>query len=193
MILKKIKLKVFSIVIVILCGCNPNINNHYDFNPKQFNKINSQLDNWQLNGKISWHHKPTNHSAMCYMDWQKNNKKSKITFRSAMNIKNVTIESDDGKINIVSSSNNLDEVQKDIQDISKTISLNLNNLNYWLLGVPNLTNSYLLVKDGFKQQDWEILYSKYKSYGGFMLPTKITMRNAKSQTVIKIVVSSFIF
>ena len=188
---KKIEQWVVGIIIVILCGCTANINDPFKFNTKTLGVLKKPIDNWQLKGKISWHQKQPNKSAICYIDWQKNNKKSKIDFRSIMNIKSVSIESDNDKIKVISSSDNIDEVQQDVDAMSKAISLNLNNLNYWLLGVPNPKYDYFLLKDGFKQQNWHIIYLKYKSQGDFILPNKILMKNLDSDTVIKIVISSF--
>jgi len=188
------KLSTASIIIVTLFGCTSNINhfnNQFKFNTEQLGVLKNQLDNWRLQGKISWHQKQPNQSVICYVDWQKNNKKSRIDFRSIMNIKSVSIESENNKIKVISSSDNISEVQKDVDAMSKAISLNLNNLNYWLLGVPNPKHEYFLLKDGFKQQNWHIIYLKYKTQGGVILPDKILMRNINSQTVIKIAISSF--
>ena len=193
MSLKKIK-SIFISIIIILNGCTSNINafnNQFKFNNEQLSILNNQLDNWKLTGKISWHHQQPKQSAICYVDWRKNNKKSQITFRSVMNIKSLSIESDNGKIKILNSSDNIDEVEKNLETMSKTISLNLDNLNYWLLGVPNPNHDYFLIKDGFKQQNLHIIYLTYKPQGTFVLPTKILMKNMESQTVIRVAINSF--
>lgn len=186
------KLIIILAILVLLNSCSTNnINQQFKFNPNKINIINKKIYNWQLNGKISWSNKATNDNSLCYIDWQKNNNKSIVTFRSIMNIKSVTIESNGEKIKIINSSDNIKETQYNLENISETISLNLNNLNYWLLGTPNINRHYSLINNGFRQDNWDILYSKYKQNNNLLLPTFIIMKNADTQTLIKIFISSF--
>lgn len=178
-------------ILVLLNSCGTNkINQQFKFNSNKINIINKQIYNWQLSGKISWSHKPTNDNFICYVDWQKKYNKTIITFRSPMNIKNVTIESNGEKIKIINSSHNIKETQYNLENISETISLNLNNLNYWLLGIPNINSNYSLINNGFRQNNWDVMYSNYKLNNNLLLPSFIIMKNADTQTIIKIFISS---
>lgn len=186
----KINFVILAVILCLLSSCSPNINKQFKFNPNNINIINKKIYNWQLNGKISWLHKATNDNCICYVDWQKNYNKSIITFRSPMNIKNITIESNGETIKIINSSDNIKETQYNLENISKTISLNLNNLNYWLLGIPNINSKYILINNGFRQNNWDVIYSNYKLNNNLLLPNFIVMKNASTQTVIKIFINS---
>lgn len=182
---------IFKIVVLsgLLTSCTVKKINIDNKILKQNQAIYQNLNNWHLKGKISWHHKPTKNFAVCYIDWQKNNNKSDIIFRSAMNIKSISIQLDNGKFKILNN-NQAQAATKDIEDISKSIQLNISNLNYWLLGVPAKGAKYSLIENGFRQQGWEVIYDQYKTYNNFILPTKIIMKNFKSQTIIKVAISS---
>jgi len=217
--LKKTYLLIILTISIVtttcLSGCSTNINDKFKFNPKQFSIINNKIHTWKLDGKISWHHKSDNKSATCYMNWQKFNNKSQITFYSALNIQNLVIESyNNNQIKILSKNgknyNNIKSIDTiadpydtdndtaEVNELQKTIdqlSINLNNLTYWLLGIPNPLKKYILIKDGFKQDDWNITYTAYQpsSSQNLPMPTKIIIKNSdpKNIMIIKIIVMNF--
>ena len=207
------------LIIICFCSCSTNIStikNKHQFNQQAFPSIWNKVTDWQLNGKISWQHHLTNKSANCYVNWQKRQNKSLITFYSPLNIKNLTIEvienyNDQKKnqIKILSKNgkkyNNIDydhDINAEINQLQLAIdqlSLNINNLTYWILGVPNPLKKYTLLKDGFKQNDYIVHYSHYKQEKLSMLymPRKIIIKNVMSNlntneiAIIKIVVINF--
>ena len=124
---------------------------------------------------------------MCYVKWQKDNKKSYITLSSVMNLKTVNLEIDNGVVKIINNSNNDDKLIQDIDNVIKNISINLDNLNYWLLGVPNPNNAYKLIKDGFEQHNCKINYFQYTNNSGVVLPTFIRLQ-MKPEIIMKLII-----
>lgn len=185
MIVRKIKIYILIIINLILFGCTTRINysDNFIFDPKQAAKIN-KLDNWELHGKLSWRDQKNNQTAICYIKWVKNYNKSDITLNSVMNIKSIHLEIDNGKIKIINNSNIL---SKDIENIINNISLNIDNLNYWLLGSPNPKYEYALIKQGFHQQGWEIKYNGNKRYSNIYMPKIIIMKHKHLQIFIKLI------
>ena len=210
--LKTIYLTIISLLI-ILCTSNCatsiyNINHksEFEFDPKQFTIIHNKIHNWQLNGKIHWHQKSGNKSTTCYMTWQKIDNKSQITFYSALNLQNVVIESynnQNNQIKILSKNGkdytgskdiNINTETDELQKAIDSLSLNLNNLTYWLLGTPNPLKNYILINNGFKQDNWLITYSDYQQKSEHLyMPTKILIKNSnkKNITIIKIMILDF--
>ncbi len=196
-----------------MCGCSykiSKINSHPHFNPQQFSVIHNKINNWQLRGKISWHEKRQNKSTICYLNWQKNNSKSTITLYSALNMQNLVIETIENHNN---RQNNIKIISKNgknyhnvnhktamnsetvaLQQAIESLPLNLNYLTCWLLGMPDLSKKYILINDGFKQDNWTVTYSDYINYQrtnvqNLFMPKKIVIHN--SNMVIKIMVTNF--
>lgn len=212
-------IKTINILIIIcFCSCTTNVStikNNHQFNPQQFPLIWNKVTDWQLNGKISWQHYLINNSSNCYVNWQKSGDKSLITFYSPLNIKNLTIEviesynnRKDNQIKILSKNgknyNNNDDpdINAEINQLKLAIdqlSLNINNLTYWILGIPHPLKKYTLLKDGFKQDDWLVNYRDYQQekLSKLYMPRKIIIKNvipnlnANKIAIIKIVVINF--
>ena len=193
MLNKATYINIFFILITLgLYSCTPGVNkfnNAFTFSPKRFVVIN-KINNWQLNGKLSWHDKKNNQTVICYVKWQKDNKKSYITLSSVMNLKTVNLEIDNGAVKIINNSNNADKLTQDIDNIIKNISINLDNLNYWLLGVPNPNNTYKLIQDGFEQHNCKINYFQYTNNSGVVLPAFISLQ-MKPEIIIKFIIKKF--
>lgn len=188
MILRKITIFMFIIINLILSGCVTSINNSNNFiiDPQQAAKIN-KLNTWTLHGKISWHDQKNNQAVMCYIKWIKNYNKYYITINGAMNIKSINLEIENGKIKIIDN-NNLK--QEDIKNILNNISVNMDNLNYWLLGAPNPKYVYRLIKNGFVQQQSYVQYLYYNLYNDLALPRTIIINH--NYLNIKIIINNFI-
>lgn len=213
-------IKTINILIIIcFCSCSTNVStikNNHQFNSQQFPIIWNKITDWQLKGKISWQHYLTNKSANCYVNWQKSGNKSVITFYSPLNIKNLTIEviesynnEKNNQIKILSKNgknyNNIDndpDINAEINQLQLAIdqlSLNINNLTYWILGVPHPLKKYTLLKNGFKQDDWLVNYKDYQQekLDIFHIPRKIIIKNiapnlsANKIGVIKIIIIDF--
>lgn len=185
MIVRKITIVILVIINLALSSCVNRINhsNNFIIDPQQKAAIN-KLGIWEWRGKLSWHDQRNNQAAMCYIKWVKKYSKSYITLNSAMNIKTVYLQIDNGKI-----INNSNILSQDIDNIIKNISLNIDNLNYWLLGAPNPKYKYTLINEGFEQQNWEIKYLHYKTYKKFLLPSHIIIKN--NCIDIKIIINDF--
>lgn len=121
---------------------------------------------------------------------------SAITFYSPLNIKNLTIEVIESynnrkhnQIKILSKNgknyNNTDDnpdINAKINPLQLAIdqlSLNINNLTYWTLGIPHPLKKYTLLKEGCKQDDWLVHYGDYQQEKVSMLymPRKIIIKN----------------
>lgn len=185
MIVKKIIILKFIIISIILSGCVTHVNNSNNFiiNPQQAAKIN-KLNTWSLYGKMRWKDQQNKQAAMCYIKWMKNYNKSYITLNSFMNLKSINLEIENDKIKIIDNSNIL---PRDIENIINNISLNIDNLNYWLLGSPNPKYEYALIKQGFHQQGWEIKYNGNKRYSNIYMPKIIIMKHKHLQIFIKLI------
>lgn len=205
----KLKTIFINILIIFSCSNCTTKANIYRFNSANFDKINNKIHNWQLNGKLFWYQKSDKKSATCYVNWQKIKNKSQITFYSAFNMQNIILETYHGNKNDNKNNNQIKILSKNGKkynnnndyELQKTINLlplNLNNLAYWLLGVPNPSKNYILTTNGFKQDNWSIIYDNYqqKSQSLFM-PTKIIIKNCNDipdislTTIIKIQVLNF--
>lgn len=183
---------------------------HNSDNIKQ-RQIYHKINNWQLKSKIQILNLNTKQSCICYMDWEKINLKSTVKLYSLFNLQSLTLDSDNYsntvkfKHNHVS--NNLEHNKHNLDlDLDHWINaglIKINDLNYWLIGLPNYKNTYNIINHGFIQNNWKITYANYtpsKSLPNLLFPRKIFITRIKhiSNTnnnipniKLKIIVNSF--
>ena len=166
---------------------------HNTDNLKQ-RQIYNNINNWQLKSKIQILNLNTKQSCICYMDWEKINLKSTVKLYSLFNLQSLMLESDNYsntvkfKHNHVS--NNLEHNKHDKHNLDLDLDhwinsglIKINDLNNWLIGLPNYKNTYNIINHGFIQNNWKITYANYtpsKSLPNLLFPKKIVITRIKN-------------
>jgi outer membrane biogenesis lipoprotein LolB len=183
---------------------NNNLTPLYPINKQQFTSNHNKIINWHAKGKISYHDHSCYPYTTCYIDWLKTPDKSTVSLHSALNLQNVVLEYQNNNLRLLSKNGkayNNPNKNPELADIKYTIqelSLNLNNLTNWIIGIPNLDKPYSLTQHGFNQDNWQIHYDKFKflPYDNLCVPKKIIMKNyadspSDKPIVIKIIITNF--
>jgi outer membrane biogenesis lipoprotein LolB len=155
---------------------------------KSYPKIQQQIDNnffaCQIKGRISWQNRLDKTGGYGYLYWEKKSDSSRITLYSPFNVQNLTIEiTKHNQINSITKNGKPRLfIQEKELDYIKLLLPKIDNLIYWLFGVPNPKKIYYLTKQGFRQDEWIINYFNYKpnkcisSAEEMLLPQKIFLQ-----------------
>jgi outer membrane biogenesis lipoprotein LolB len=180
---------------------------HNTDNLKQ-RQIYNKINHWKLKSKIQILDLNTKKSCICYMYWEKIDHKSTIKLYSLFNLQSLTLESDNYNNKLNLKHNDLSNNNHDL-DLNYWINsglIKINDLNNWLIGLPNYKDPYKIINHGFIQNNWEITYANYtpsKSLPNLLFPKKIVITRIKNLPYIsninnnipniklKIIVNSF--
>lgn len=137
------------------------------------------LTAWNIRGSLSITYNEK--TDLASFEWQKKQDNYFINIHGPMNIANTNIIGSNNQVVLQQASGKQIEAATAEELMQQQLgwSLPLNNLNYWIRGLPtphinarSLFDSYNHIQN-MTQQDWQITYADYSSFSGIDLPTKI--------------------
>ena len=152
-----------------------------------------QLQQWTASGKLALRSSTQAESASIL--WQQQGRNSQLQLSGPMGLSATTISSDGRQVEIRQGDelSTLDISTPDAIALSTGWDLPLQALPYWLKGTPSPDSTIQQLEldpetdllRHLKQDDWEVLYERYKRFNDFMLPTHLRIqRGTTSARVI---------
>ncbi|PCI64268.1 MAG: outer membrane lipoprotein LolB [Gammaproteobacteria bacterium] len=142
-----------------------------------------KANHWKLNARVAIRLPKESHTAS--LNWQKNNKTFDFYLSGAFGVTIAHIIQGEKQASIeVAKSEKL--YHKDIELlVHNTLgwSFPIHQLSYWVKGLPSGNDKEIITRDSFDRikhisfEEWEISFSKYRKYRGFILPKIITAKH----------------
>ncbi len=156
-----------------------------------------KANHWKLNARVAIRLPKESHTAT--LNWQKDSRTFDFYLSGAFGVTIAHIIQGKNQASLkVSKSDKL--YHKDIEFlIDNTLgwSFPIHQLSDWIKGLPSGNPNEVITKDSFDRikhisfKDWEISFSKYKKYQGFILPKIITAKHP--DLTLKIVAKNWQF
>jgi len=142
-----------------------------------------EANHWKLNARVAIRLPKESHTAS--LNWQKDNKTFDFYLSGAFGVTIAHIIQGKKQASLeVAKSEKL--YHKDIEFlVHNTLgwSFPIHQLSYWVKGLPSGNDKEIITRDSFDRiehigfEEWEISFSKYKKYRGFILPKIITAKH----------------
>lgn len=202
----------FSALLLLLTACSTLLSpppttqvtstlHHLSWQQRQ--KQLRTIKSWYIQGAIGITH--NNKTDIASFSWQNKLRSYLINIYGPMHLSNVQISGDDTHATLLQSSGGKMQADSPEELLQRRLGWNLPiaNLNYWIRSLPAPTSSTNpkvkaselqfdqdnhLIK--LTQQDWQIIYSDYKSVNNVDLPSKIYLFTP--QLRIKIVIKTWL-
>jgi outer membrane lipoprotein LolB len=150
------------------------------------------LDNWHISGSLSITY--NNKTDLASFDWQKNHDVYTINIYGPMNLASAKIMGNANHVTLQKSSGEKTEAStaEELMQHQLGWALPVNNLNYWIRGLPTPGINARSVFDDYNhlssiaQQEWQIIYVSYDSFANIDLPTKIYLNSPQLHAKIVI-------
>lgn len=193
-------MKTAYIFLFLLCiaGCatvtQPGSGEHYLSWPVRQKQLNN-LKNWNLQSAIGI--KNLNQCTAVHVHWQQFEPNYTLDITSQFNIGGVKIVGDSTGVTLWRSATNKIRAQTPEELMYHELgwSLPIDNLRYWILGLPAPKLAYTSQFDVnnhliyLQQQGWKISYSNFISINKIDLPTSILISNSRIQ--VKMVIKKW--
>lgn len=195
-----IKIFVTSILTLILLGACSTITpppaasttlHHLSWSERQ--QQLRTITAWNIRGALSITYNEK--TDLTSFEWQKKQDNYFINIHGPMNVASTNIIGNQNQVVLQQASGKQIEAETAEELMQQQLgwSLPLNNLNYWIRGLPaphinarSLFDSYNHIQN-MTQHGWQITYADYGSFSGIDLPTKIylTSPQLRAKIVIK--------
>jgi len=156
----------------------------------------SQINSWQINGRIAVKTESNNWTANVYWHQQDSVYQLRLNIPPGQGV--VLLEGNANEVIMHTSNNETFSAQDPdtlIADVLK-VHIPISDLNFWIRGIPTdepVPAWYTFNEAGnlqsLRQNGWEIVYKQYINIQGIDLPKKIFLENAKFR--VKIAVSQW--
>jgi len=156
-----------------------------------------KANHWKLNARVAIRLPNESHTAT--LNWQKDNKTFDFYLTGAFGVTIAHIVQDKNQASIEVSKSDK-RYHRDIEFlVHNTLgwSFPIHQLSDWVKGLPSGNTNEKVTRDSFDRiehisfEDWEISFSKYKKYQGFILPKIITAKHP--ELTLKIVAKNWRF
>lgn len=192
--LKKYILLIITLLSLCACATMPQPGTHYLTWQKRQQQLNN-INNWNIYGSLGISY--NNQDIIAHYKWQQSEVDYIITLYSTLDIGSVKIVGNPEQVTLWRSAT-LKTTAKTPEVLMQSQlgwSLPLENLKYWILGLPTPQLPTTTKFDSYnhliflQQQNWQIQYSDFKAIKNIDLPTKIFINNP--QLRIKIVIKEW--
>jgi outer membrane lipoprotein LolB len=195
-----VKIAYIFLVLICLAGCatvmQPGAGQHKLSWPVRQKQLNN-LKNWNLQSAIGI--KNLNQSTSAHVNWQQFENNYILNIISQFNIGGVKIVGDSTGVTLWRSVTNKIKAQTPEELMYQELgwSLPIDNLRYWILGLPAPKLVYASQFDAYnhlislQQQGWQISYSNFISINNIDLPTSILISNSKLKLQVKVIIKKW--
>ena len=151
-------------------------------------EANRQIEQWQLSGKVGLRNGNQAHSA--YLNWRQCGSAYDIRLTGPFGQGAAHLTGDDNYANLQTSDKQSFSASNPEQLLAQHFgwSLPINELLYWIRGVPSPQNDFQANNDlhGFSQQQWDVSYPKMTAVNQFQLPAKAVAERAPFKVTVLI-------
>ena len=194
-------------LIILLFGCHKNnlALSVAQSNEQRYSHLIEKIiniPNWNIEAKAQLVDLKHNNSFMFYLTWDALQGYSIVNLRSNFNIKSIILkvyDSASNNIEILEKKENSNHLKLTLYNFLNKSNFKVNNLRYWLRGIPNPKLSYNVNKTGFVQDNWSITYKDFKEIvlakKNVLVPNMIILEqlgqtNSKNKLKLKIIIRS---
>ncbi|MCK5889067.1 MAG: outer membrane lipoprotein LolB [Methylococcales bacterium] len=144
---------------------------------------------WSFAGRLALADK--NKSFSLSIDWNHRLEEDEIELAGPFGLGRTVITMDEGEVGIATDGQQM-RLKGSAEDIIAEytgMSLPVESLKYWVLGLVNPDAEYVLTEDGFLQLGWQIYYQEMQMVGDDRLPRKMKVEKADKR--LKMVVDDW--
>ncbi len=162
---------------------------------KQRQRQLNVIKKWDIKGSLGITY--NDQTEFAHFEWQRQNTAYAITLSSTLDIGSVKLIGDAKQVTLWKSAT--DKVTaatpEELMQTQLGWSLPLENLKYWIVGLPSPKMLYKATYDAYnhlatlKQGNWRIQYLGFAAFKGIDLPMKLTITNP--QLHVKIVINTW--
>ena len=182
-----IGISAFFIFIASGCSTNPHSANNVEFSKADWlshkNTI-KHVQKWQFSGRFSAKTDTENWAGS--IAWSQDQHEYKISISGPLSTGSILMEGEENYAQLQLSKNQfVSDTDPQLLLYNHTgLKLPVNQLKYWLLGMPSPDNNYKSVElnekgqlKKLRQDDWEVTFKRYSKTNELELPNKIFLVN----------------
>jgi outer membrane lipoprotein LolB len=178
------------IIVLVLSGCSSITLEHEPAYSKHARELLYNLDIWLFNGRLAI--TGQNDSWSANVNWRHAVDKEEIKLSGPLGqgatiikLSNdfVSVDRGDGKVQT-------SEQSEEFVNQQLGVFVPINSLRYWVIGLPEPSQSFVETSDGFTQADWLVRYAQMQAVNGQSMPRKMTVSN--SRVKLKLIIDQWI-
>jgi outer membrane lipoprotein LolB len=144
---------------------------------KQVREHLYKLDNWSFDGRLAISGRNDSWSAS--ISWNHDPRQEKVKLSGPLGQGATTIALTDDFVRIDRGNGNVQTSDQPEDFVSHQLGVfvPIQSLRYWVIGLPEPTQSFLETTDGFTQAGWLVSYKETQNGAGQSMPRRISVVN----------------
>jgi len=178
------------VIVLVLSGCSSIKIEHETAYSRRAREPLYNLDNWLFNGRLVI--TGQNDSWSANINWKHVVDKEEIKLSGPLGQGATVIKLSDDLVSVDRGNGKVQTSEQPEEFINQQLGVfvPIKSLRYWVIGLPEPSQSFVETSDGFTQEDWLVRYAEMQAVNGQSMPRKITVSN--SRVKLKLIIDQWI-
>jgi len=178
------------VIVLVLSGCSSIKIEHETAYSRRAREPLYNLDNWLFNGRLVI--TGQNDSWSANINWKHVVDKEEIKLSGPLGQGATVIKLSDDLVSVDRGNGKVQTSEQPEEFINQQLGVfvPIKSLRYWVIGLPEPSQSFVDTSDGFTQEDWLVRYAQMQAVNGQSMPRKITVSN--SRVKLKLIIDQWI-
>jgi len=178
------------VIVLVLSGCSSIKIEHETAYSRRAREPLYNLDNWLFNGRLVI--TGQNDSWSANINWKHVVDKEEIKLSGPLGQGATVIKLSDDLVSVDRGNGKVQTSEQPEEFINQQLGVfvPIKSLRYWVIGLPEPSQSFVETSDGFTQEDWLVRYAQMQAVNGQSMPRKITVSN--SRVKLKLIIDQWI-
>jgi len=178
------------VIVLVLSGCSSIKIEHETAYSRRAREPLYNLDKWLFNGRLVI--TGQNDSWSANINWKHVVDKEEIKLSGPLGQGATVIKLSDDLVSVDRGNGKVQTSEQPEEFINQQLGVfvPIKSLRYWVIGLPEPSQSFVETSDGFTQEDWLVRYAQMQAVNGQSMPRKITVSN--SRVKLKLIIDQWI-
>jgi outer membrane lipoprotein LolB len=178
------------VIASVLSGCSSVTIERETTYSKRARESLYNLDNWLFDGRLAI--TGQNDSWSANIGWKHTAEEEEMKLSGPLGQGATVIKLSDDFVSIDRGDGKVQTSEQPEEFVNQQLGVfvPIRSLRYWVVGLPEPSQSFVETSDGFTQADWLIAYQQMQAVNGQSMPRKITVLN--SRVKLKLIIDQWI-
>jgi outer membrane lipoprotein LolB len=181
---------IWWVIASVLSGCSSVTLERETTYSKRAREPLYNLDNWVFDGRLAI--AGLNDSWSANIGWKHTANEEEMKLSGPLGQGATIIKLSDDFVSIDRGDGKVQTSEQPEEFVNQQLGVfvPIRSLRYWVVGLPEPSQSFVETSDGFTQADWLIAYQQMQAVNGQSMPRKITVLN--SRVKLKLIIDQWI-